>query len=1034
MTQKTPFSLFDASAGSGKTFQLVVQYLSLCLASPQPDFYQRVLAITFTNKAAAEMKERILATLDRMVEGNRDGEVAFIEEKTQLSFENLQARALAMRTDILHNYHSFSISTIDYFTHKVIRTFAHDLKLPHAFEIELDVKQMRLEAIENVLSKVGENPELTKALMTYVKEQLKNNKSWKVERPLLEISSIINEENSIQPLQELKKQELSSFLEAQKKISENRARLKAEFEALAKEGLQLIEGIEPSAFHSGSRGGIPSTFKKWGNLDMSPLVKTTLAFFDGKYFGGKATAAEKNQIEAIAPQIIDLLERGQNWIENNAPLYLLYSTIQKSIFGLALINEISQAWDELKIEQQKLPISDFNQLLNEQIKDQPTPYVYERLGERYKHFFIDEFQDTSFLQFTNLLPLINNALSESGSCLLVGDAKQSIYAWRGGDASLFMRLAKKEKNQKITFANGHSLLAESQTLRLEKNFRSKAEIVNFNNELFSFIGNQLGGEEFSDLYVKAPQIPAKDPGGYVNVQLREKYEPDEILSEVATQIENLVNVEKAYNYRDICLLFRTNSEAREAVQFLLKREIPVVSGDALFVDSSPAVQWSLHFLKMYSRGVERERVWDFVKSYTEVFSIPKEKRHDLFSKLIPLPGTEFWEQWRELHPAFSLEQWKGKPLFALLESSLDAIGLLKEEDGYLQSFLDLALDYTRSKDGSISGFLSWWEEVGKKKTIPLPEDSEAVQILTMHKSKGLQFPVVFTPKIKWDLMRNDTRDWVPTELDELGSLDFYMGISSKNAEAIGGEYLETYTEALSQAVFDSVNTLYVALTRACDQLYVYAFPAKNAKDTLPVQDLIGKFVSQTQGGEEWISGNPSPSTKAEPAKVNTERKKWLMSHGMDSLKLSSSAPDGWTEGKTSPRYWGSLVHSMLQSQKQVEKALARGEISSAEAQQIKHIEASLKSHPDLASYYSESVRVLDERDLLIPNGGMLRPDRLVFTEEGDVVIIDYKTGEAKKSHTKQLNDYSDVLIQAGFRVKSRVLIYLSTQVVDVVSW
>ena len=1036
MTQNPRLSVFDASAGSGKTFQLVVQYLSLCLSSPSPEYYQRVLAITFTNKAAAEMKERILVTLDLISRGMDTPEADIISQKTQLSKEALTERAARMRTHILHNYHSFSISTIDFFTHKIIRTFANDLDLPHAFEVELDEKSLRVEAIDSMLTKVGHDPRVTEVLLQFIKEQLGQDKSWKVETKLQDISSVISQENSIKSLENLKTKDIDTFLKAQTEMKAFMKSIEGQLKKIGKEGCKVIGNITPSSF-VGGRNTLVGIFQKWSSGTLAPLNKTVLSFLEGKFTSAKAPAHDVADIEAIADVLGALISDANELLTPEViSKYTLYNEAMKNIFSLALLNEINLELQQLKVDQQKIPISDFNRLINEQIKDQPTPYIYERLGEKYKHFFIDEFQDTSFLQFTNLLPLINNALAENGTCLLVGDAKQSIYRWRGGDASLFIQLSEKGKNEKLTFDNGHSLIAESQKVSLDDNYRSAANIVTFNTDFFQSISSVFSDDLFSKLYQSSGQKIIKSNPGYIYVEGFTKDQKDiDPIVKTTLEIKRLVEEEKAFHYRDICLLFRKNKEARKAVDYLLKQNIPVLSSDALYIGSSPFVQLILSFLALFARGYESQRAWQFAVNYCRAFDLAEDKKHEFISSLIHLSENDFWKTLREIHQDLNPHLWSGKTLFSLVETALHSFGLLTHEDAYLQGFLDLTLEFSKSKDGSSSGFLDWWEESGSKKTVAASEATNAVEILTLHKAKGLQFPVVFIPFANWPIRPSmSSHEWYKNEFESLGEVDFYLSVTESKAKDIGGSYSDKYLESFQLHLFDAINMLYVAMTRPVERLYMYVPPFREKN----IGTFIQNYIQEQTGSLIYEIGERTPAQKAQELPAERKRGTWDVNPWEDKLSLSSSAPPHWYEGGKSPRFWGNLVHAVLEHtnnpQSQIDRFTWEGKINDGEAKTLARIIQEIVHHPELEEYYSENSKSLNERDILVPEFSSKRPDKMVLHSDKSLTLIDYKTGEKLNKHVKQIDEYGQLLEEAGYEKIEKVLIYVSEKVEEVIKW
>ncbi|MBP8887492.1 MAG: UvrD-helicase domain-containing protein, partial [Flavobacterium sp.] len=427
--QRPSFSIYDASAGSGKTYALVKEYLKIILVAPKNDAYRHILAITFTNKAVHEMKSRIVGSLSEFAKDEPSSKAQDLMQDlatdTELSIIQIKTKSQQIIKHIIHNYAAFDISTIDKFTHKVIRAFAHDLNLPMTFEVTLDTENLLVEAVDAIIAQAGEDETLTKLLIDFTMEKTDDDKSWDISREILETGRLVLNENNRNEITHFQDKSIAEFVEIKMKLSEACTILEKESIVFAEEALSLIDknGIDTKSF---SAGHFPKHLLSIQEGKFNPKNKTYHEFDDIKI---NKTAKDRAIIETIIPDLLQLLDKVYKTFEK----INFYKAFLKNITPLSLLNTVSNELAKIQGEQNVLSISEFNAIIHREIQNQPAPFIYERLGERYRHFFIDEFQDTSEMQWQNLIPLIDNALSGQddfgvkGTLMIVGDPKQSIY-------------------------------------------------------------------------------------------------------------------------------------------------------------------------------------------------------------------------------------------------------------------------------------------------------------------------------------------------------------------------------------------------------------------------------------------------------------------------------------------------------------------------------------------------------------------------------------------------------------------------------
>ncbi|MDG2357744.1 MAG: UvrD-helicase domain-containing protein, partial [Polaribacter sp.] len=440
MQQPSAFQVYNASAGSGKTFTLVKEYLKVLLTSDNIFLFQKILAVTFTNKAAGEMKERVLSSLEDFATGKENHLFNIIVAEIEADTPIIQQRSKNILDAILQNYAAFSITTIDSFTHKIIKNFAYDLGLPLNFEVEMDAVSLLNQAVDVLISKIGTDKKLTNLLIDYSIDKTDDDKSWDISKDLNEFARILLNEDDVQHFRGLFNKKLEDFTNLKKKLYERQKEIDQFQREIGKLGLKIIDEatLDHKDFYYSL---IPKHF-----LSLSKNPKKTKFFEENKlkdrikenvFYSKNKSEEIKSTIERILPKLLDLYSKSELFFQQ----YTLHKLTLKGILPLAVLNHINSELETIKEENNIRLNAEFNQLISDNIKDQPAPFIYERIGQRFQYYLIDEMQDTSELQWKNLIPLIDNALAqENSNLLLVGDGKQAIYRWRGGKAEQFIEL------------------------------------------------------------------------------------------------------------------------------------------------------------------------------------------------------------------------------------------------------------------------------------------------------------------------------------------------------------------------------------------------------------------------------------------------------------------------------------------------------------------------------------------------------------------------------------------------------------------
>ena len=1029
--QSSAFQIYNASAGSGKTYQLAKNYLRLILAPNSPFKYRELLALTFTNKAVGEMKDRILQYLQ---------EFSFSKtpEKSQSLFEELQQdlgyNATELRTkaattlkELLHNYGFFEISTIDKFNHKIIRTFARDLKIAQNFEVELDTDSLLQEAVLRILDKAGHHDALTATLIRFSLEKIDDNKSWNIAFDLNQMGKMLFNENHAPYLKKFHPKSLADFDALKNRLQREIQRLEKQAVSLAEEVLETITtlGFEFADF---PRETLPNHFRKIaaGETNINFLYKNKIEeqLNQNKILKTSIEKPSEGLVTQIAPM----------YLQVKSILYALkaYKKAAGAIMAVSLLNEIQKEVKEVQSERNLLAISDFNTIISEEVTNQPVPFIYERLGEKYRHFFIDEFQDTSIKQWSNLVPLIGNALEsmdehgETGSLLLVGDVKQAIYRWRGGEASQFLDLSIGKTNPFTVAPN---------TNQLNKNWRSCKTIINFNNSFFTFINQLFTKSEFQELFIDGNRQETNDKsGGYVNIS----YHSNEIGANGNPQCKKTLETIKkikslGYPYRDICILVRENRKGELLANFLAQQGIPLVSADVLLLKNSPEVQFLVALLK-----------------YLEA---PNEKlyRFELLSYLCPeeQPLHDFLDRNLQKMDAFLADHYDFDPntivllsTYDVLELAIQRFDLAKNSNAYINYFLDTVLDYGNKEGAAIYDFLSYWELKQDSLALSAPEHLDAVKIMTIHKAKGLEFPFVIFPfadsPVEGGPIKNDV--WVPIDKTKFEGFEHLVLKASPELEFFSRDSHKLYMEEKEKTLLDSINVLYVALTRAIQGLFVLC---ENGKGTKITYGSLLKSFCETQQTErpnehEFAYGSLEAKSKVLDTIQEEKNIPYIYSskfkYENNPVRLASSLHNGKND---EARSRGNVIHDLLAkvySPEDVAKAVgtlvANGLIPYTEASAYEEIAWNVVSHEKLSNYFDKNIKSLNEIELLDTNGAVLRPDKMVIYKE-EVVLIDYKTGAQSTSHKNQLRQYEEIVSKMGYFVTHKILVYINESITPI---
>ena len=1029
------FKLYNASAGSGKTFTLVKEFLKLLFIEESRFYFTHILAITFTNKAAAEMKGRILSALQ---------ELAGLSEKTAVTSvilpeimvqssktkEEIQKSAKLIFFTILHQYDDFPISTIDSFVQKIIRQFARDLQLSMNFEVELDTKEIIESVIDLLVSEVGVNEEITKVVIDFLHFKDSLGKTTNVAFDLEKFAQFLLKEETIQNVEELSKFSNKELKQAFQRIRKYQKEYESKISSIAQNAIDLMQvsGIDPIEDFAYKKSGVGAYFLRIANKDYSKMTPNKYVFKaineDAWYSKTFKKEEVKRAINEIKGDIILFYQE----IWEDYKEYRDLGLVSQYAYPMTLLNVIYRLLEDYKLEENLLAITDFNPLISKVIKNSEVPFIYEKLAAYYKHFLIDEFQDTSVLQWQNLLPLVFNSLSEGNLNMLVGDGKQAIYRWRSGEVQQFVKLPEIfQKTSEVQELFEHTLRQSYEKQQLMVNRRSKKTIVDFNIELFDFLKKYLS-DGFEEIYQGLKEESASNEEvGYVEINFLDGPEEEDYLEEVFRIIQE--NLEKDYKLGDMAVLCRKNADAAAIGKYLMEEGIAVLSNESLLLNSSYEVRFmvalSQFLLHPDSHIYSAEMLY-----YAKQLGFIQEDENRLFRDA-NRKGKNYLAQWFGGNEGVSYAL--QLPLYEFYELIFRKLFSENEQHLYLTFFMENVLSQSGKKKADLPNFLAWWEKKKNSLSIVIPEGIDAVTIITIHKAKGLQFPIVIYPFAN-DKVKIDGDVWINNFDNEITKpiKNFLVPISKNKMEGTSYEHL--YTEEKNQSYLDLLNVFYVALTRPQDKLYVVSEPQKG-KEVNSISAFLLEYLKTKEkyrlGDNQYALGEniSCPKVKEEKILEMSYGKQFISNDWKPRLRLRLESEDDINE----ERAFGNLVHKLLAEinsvediQKTVNRFSNQGYIKQEEVKNWEKRLFDYVVHPKLAPFFSQDNQIYAEKTILY-QGKTYRPDR-VLINDNSLTVIDFKTGKFLENHKEQVNQYANLLHTMGYDTVLKLLVYFGNEV------
>lgn len=1058
--------VYKASAGSGKTFTLAVEYIKHLILNPRA--YRQILAVTFTNKATAEMKERILQQLYGIWVSDPASEPYLNRIREDLQWKNLSEDDIRLAAGtalqyMLHDYSRFRVETIDSFFQSVMRNLARELELSPNLNIELNNTEVLSDAVDSLIEKLTPSSPVLAWLLDYINERIADDKRWNVSNEIKRFGWNIFDEGYIEQGEGLRQQ-----LKDPNTIKLYRNELR-EMETEALEQMkgfydQFIGELEahaltPEDLKGGARG-IGSYFRKLrdGRLSDKDTVNATLknSLDDAKNWATK-TSAQKNEIIRLAEtSLLPLLQDAETFRPRNNKIVNSCRLSLQHLNKLQLLAHIDEEVRELNREHNRFLLSDTNALLHNLVRDGDSSFVFEKIGANIRNVMIDEFQDTSRMQWDNFKILLLEGLSQGADSLIVGDVKQSIYRWRNGDWGILNALGTKDA----------SFPFPVRVETLKTNRRSETNVIRFNNNLFTAAVEYLNmlhlkelqedchplQRAYADVAQESPRTEAK---GYIKATF---LEPDEehdyteltILS-LGEEVQRLL--EAGVKLNDITILVRKNKNIPPIADYFDKTmHLSVVSDEAFRLDASQAICMLIDALRYLSNPEDKVACASLMMNYESGI---KKQGGDWDSLLTAKPEEALPEAF-----VTGMETLRLMPLYELLEElfSLFEMKRIEEQDAYLFSFFDAVTEYLQNNSSDLDAFIRYWNETLCNKTIPSGE-MDGIRILSIHKSKGLEFHTVLIPYCDWKL-ENETNNqliWCsPTEAP-FSTLDIVpVNYSSTMAESV---YRQNYLDERLQLWVDNLNLLYVAFTRAGKNLIFWC--KKGQKGTM--SELLANALPQVaarEGDENWDEKEPyengelCPSKytgtdehRPDPPKTSANRLAQKpdklpvhmesMRHDIEFRQSNRSADfiQGVDEEESDNRFInrGRLLHTLfsaIETEEDIDNAIDQlvfeGIIGKPETEKsIRELTHHAFSLLQVQDWYSGNWHLFNECDIIWQERGELhtrRPDR-VMMRGNEIVVIDFKFGKQNKKYNKQVQGYMQLLTRMGY-LKENIKGYL----------
>ena len=1005
--------VYRSSAGSGKTYTLVKTYLSLLFKIKSNFGFKQILAITFTNKAAEEMKKRVLTALDEISSEGKKNKLAIeISKENNFDIAQVVERSKVITQKILHNYKDFNLMTIDKFTNKVIRSFSKELGISNNYNIILEENEFLEDVISKYIDEVSKNKNQLDILEKMIDESIELGVNNNIERQLNKLKRIIYKSNSqfINPMTVEEIANLRSFVYDGLNVSEKKLK---DAGGLGQE--ILIDHQIPDAwFPYGRVKTIFNSIDQFSNLSYKDIEKWNSWLEKDQWFKKSLNKSELATVNIIYDLIIKQIKTIVKEVSNRLKLI----EVHKFLVPFSMVQTLIERINVEKSDQNSILISDFNDLVSDIIKNEPAGFIFEKIGSKYQYILIDEFQDTSTLQWNNLIPLVHESLSVGGQNLVVGDAKQAIYRWRNGNVSQFIDLP---KIHDIILKNNYESLFDNSFVEkeLDNNWRSAVNIVEFNNWFFTQVVKDLDFPSIQKAYTNLKQECQRDFKGLVSVEISEKAEFDLDLF-LKSNIFNAI--ESGYSFKDISILVRSKKDALKIINSLLANkvivngeslDIPFISEDSLFLNTSLAYKILVSALNYFEFREERDLL--ILNHFLENYFSSEYSTFEMVMTNIRIFDFDYYSNF------FDFE----KLSFVLNILHLNPI------DPFVDFFMNLSNNLLLKENFSMVQLLDYFQhKAGKLSVENTPKN--AIQILTVHKSKGLEFPVVIVPFTNWGSKSNIDipYTWVENINLEDRNIDLYLGeMSNRSLSHLDKKLVYEIEE--KEVLLDTLNLYYVAFTRAIDQLYV-SFENSEKKVNLPnlLASTIKDHLSYNEENNHLVISAPKEKASELDSEDESVSKPYNLIFDSDYNYYNN------IHGHlnfSSKENFGTFFHNVISKVYSnfsagfdyLDSLSTQTNLDMSYIDKTKTILNELQNNKSLSFIYDSNQFIYNEREFRSSDCKILRLDRLII-KDNHAIIIDYKTSKGEND-INQVSNYLSNIKLCGFNKVSAFLLYVSNQ-------
>ena len=1090
------FKIYSSSAGSGKTYTLTKEYLKLALKTNDSVYFKKILAITFTNDAANEMKERVLSILKSFSElellpPGEQLKITYLLQtivdeinsdypEENVTIEIIKERARKTHKKIINDYSEFAIGTIDSFTNRIVSAFTEELNLPYNYEIDLDAKSFLQNSVDRLINKAGDfeledQKKLSDTLEEFIQEKIASGESLlSFPTDLTKFGCNLFDETVIDAIESLKSLNLSDFDEIRVEMRQKINSIEKEIKSIADLVVSSFRKLGLSIAHfEGKSRGIANYFESLAEEVIESILSKD---FSNVLASGKISnnGVKKNEIDLVN-SLFELFNDSYFNIKKLAEEYLSLKAVYQHLYKISVLHQLDKELEGLKREKNIVHISDFNKKIISIVLNEPVPFIYERLGEKYNHILIDEFQDTSVLQWNNLMPLIENSLGYEHLNLIVGDAKQAIYSWRGGDLKQIVHLSKGNvlelvNQQEDNFA-GDLLEQRYDTIKnhispqlLNTNFRSKAEIINFNNDFFKVIADlyQSRSEALAHVYDESFQqtLPEnKKVGGHVEISFintkDDLFIENEYKLETSVYIKNtLFNIKKiidealinGYPYKDIAILCRSNSKSKYIAEFLFQNKIKVISSDSLLLKSASSIRFIISIFKIVENPNDILLKYECIQLFhililnrlpgefeqKTIEIVVRDKNIDLIYSYFQTKNIEI--------DATKLSQ---SSIYDLTESVIRVFNLLSipQQSPFIYRFLDVILEFSVKKSNNLPEFMEYWETKNDQLSINTPKDWNAITVTTIHKSKGLEYPVVIVAFADWSLCIN-SKSFLWINLSKLNYQPNSFSASKLSHVAVRAVkelentiFKEDYQAKQANSFIENLNLMYVAFTRAVDRLYILSEDENNLMDksrsSFKVVDLLYNYLDQKhlwnelnknyiiqQGGQKNSESREIKKTQAFLLN-NTPTTDWkqkikITDHSQEDIfdKINFDKRKEW---------FNKLIYVLINIKtkndidKIVQKMFFNGVLDKKEILDMKVQLLKIVENEKISKYFASGLNIIAEKQILNRfSTSQALPDRIIIENDKAIIII-FRSEEINEVDKQIFANYRNLLDKMHYK-------------------